>query len=144
MYVTRDTMELRELLNNLRKTKENALCFASFQKKSINDLLMEGLFIKGENFDINQIDINYDDAINDILKKINWETKDEQVYQSLAIVYMPNENANKIFSEFDESNQEDDYGIDIDNKFVYAYVDLIDMQIRYNYDCVFFADERSL
>ena len=89
-------------------------------------------------------DINYDDAINDILKKINWETKDEQVYQSLAIVYMPNENANKIFSEFDESNQEDDYGIDIDNTFVYAYVDLIDMQIRYNYDCVFFADERSL
>ena len=57
---------------------------------------------------------------------------------------MPNENANKIFSEFDESNQEDDYGIDIDNTFVYAYVDLIDMQIRYNYDCVFFADERSL
>lgn len=139
MYITTDTIELRSLLSSLRKTKEEALCFVSFQKESINDLMLNGLFIKGENFDDNQIDINYDDGINDILKKINWETKDEQVYQTLVIVYIPNSPAKKVFEQFDEEN-----GIDVEDIYVYAYVDLIDMQIRYNDNCVAFSDQRTM
>ena len=139
MYITTDTIELRSLLSSLRKTKEEALCFASFQKEAINDLMLNGLFIKGENFDDNQIDINYDDGINDILKKINWETKDEQVYQTLVIVYIPNSPAKKVFEQFDEEN-----GIDIEDIYVYAYVDLIDMQIRYNDNCIAFSEQRTM
>lgn len=139
MYITTDTIELRSLLSSLRKTKEEALCFVSFQKESINDLMLNGLFIKGENFDDNQIDINYDDGINDILKKINWETKDEQVYQTLVIVYIPNSPAKKVFEQFDEEN-----GINVEDIYVYAYVDLIDMQIRYNDNCVAFSDQRTM
>lgn len=139
MYITTDTIELRSLLSSLRKTKEEALCFVSFQKESINDLMLNGLFIKGENFDDNQIDINYDDGINDILKKINWETKDEQVYQTLVIVYIPNSPAKKVFEQFDEEN-----GINVEDIYVYAYVDLIDMQIRYNDNCVAFSEQRTM
>ena len=150
MYVNTELNEINQLLKNLKKDF-NALVLVSFQKDTINELLEEGVAVSKEDFDLDQVSIKYSDGINDVLKRINGEFDNQHMAQSLVVLYIPYEETASVFQlfNFDEENTEEDdeeasIKHEIPDKYIYAYIDLVDLSIRYNDNCIAFTNISSL
>lgn len=138
--------EVRDLLKRLRE-EDNALVSISFQRDTINELLEEGVIITKEDFDLDQVSIKYNDGINDVIKRANGEFDNQHMAQSFVILYIPYEDVSKVFdlieSDSIEDEIEEECGVKavFPDKYVYAFVDLVDMSIRYNDGCIAFNEK---
>lgn len=148
MYISDEMKEIYQLLMNLRKA-DNALVSVSFQRDTINELLEEGVIINKEDFDLDQVSIKYSDGVNDIIKRANGELENQHMAQSFVILYIPYNKVNEVFemidvNPLDDDEEETEIKQVFPSKYVYAYIDLVDMSIRYNDECIAFDNERSM